>query len=106
MTDTDLRTILSLAGQTGANVRLATMDDAEKTAMTEKARAAKAARYFERLKDIVDPNGELSEEERTRRATHLLKARQAKARLDAARRERNRKLLTEQVEALIGAEAS
>ncbi len=106
MTDADLSAILALAGATGINLRLAVMDDADKIAMTQKARAAKAAKYLERLKDLVDPNRELSDEERTRRATYLAKARRAKAELDAARRERNRKLLDAVLDDLVEAEAS
>ncbi len=106
MTDADLSAILSLAGATGINLRLATMDDADKIAMTEKAREVKAARYLERLKDVVDPDRQLDDEERLRRATHLAKARQAKVQLDAARRERNKRLLAAALDQLVDAEAS
>lgn len=105
MTDPDLSAILSLAGETGALIRLATMDDQDKIAMTERARTVKAALYVERLKDVVDPDHQLDDNERTRRATYLARARQAKAKLDAARRERNRRLL-EQADRVISTDAS
>lgn len=78
-----------------ANTRLAYMTPDEQAAMTSAATAAREAKLLERLKAEVDPDGQLSNEERTRRATYLRAARLAKYRADLERRKaRQRRLNT------------
>src|SRR3954452_15300955 len=79
-----------LNGTLGANIRLLGLDEQGQRDMTAAARAAREAKYLERLKDEVDPNGEMTDERRTEQATRLLHAKRAAAQLARQRRERNR----------------
>ncbi len=95
-TDPELRELLSQAGRFGALLRdLGTTADQRRN-HTAPARAAKAANYLERLKNEVDPDGQLPDDERERQARILLEARAAKKRLDAIRSERKRRLVERQ----------
>jgi hypothetical protein len=92
--DADVRhQILSHAGRAGIKLRLAGMSEADKAAMTAKARAAAAAKYLERVKVEIDPDGAMPADERERRARNLIEARAAKAEADRIRREYNQRLL-------------
>ncbi len=85
--------------------RLLNLDEDDRQAMTEKARAAKFERYIERLKDVVDPDKTMTDAERTRRAHWLAESRAADAELARARRARNRELISA-AEAAFQAEAA
>lgn len=100
-----MRIARSEANRGNANTRLAFMSDDEVQAMTAAARAVKAERHFERLKDAIAPAGTMAEAERERRARNLLEAQRARAKAAKLRAEARRR----QVEAVldsIEAEAS
>ncbi len=82
---------------TAALTRLAYMTPDEQRDMTAAATAAREANYLERLKAEVDPEGRLTEEERTRRAEYLREARRAKRRA-AARLAEERKQRREAID--------
>lgn len=103
--DPELSKLLRAAGSLGANSRVLDLDDEGRRDMTAAARETaltnKAARKVELLKQQVDPNGELDEEERTRRALNLFEAARAKAQLDKIRRERRLRRVEDALTALI-----
>lgn len=76
--------------RTAANTRLAYMTAEEQQAMTAAAAAVRDANYLERLKDEIDPDRKLPEDERTKRAGYLRDALRAKRRLAAVLAEKRK----------------
>jgi hypothetical protein len=92
-TDPELRELFSEAGRYGANLRDLGTTIEQRRDHTAPARAAKAAKYLERLKAEIDPDGLLPDDERERQARKLLEARAAKKRLDDLRSQHKRRLV-------------
>lgn len=105
-TDAELRELFSEAGRYGALLRDLGTTIEQRRDHTAPARAARAAAYIERLKQEIDPDGRLGDDERTRQVGLLLEAREAKRKLDQIRRERRERLVKSPTAELVEAQAS
>jgi len=83
-----------------ARSRLVGLDADARADMTADARAAKAANYLERVKDEIDPDRRLSEQERTWQAENLVAARAHQRQLAKLRREQRLRALADLADAL------